>query len=134
MNEEFDLICHYCAVNRLSSNLQKTHYMLITSARKKVKKIKIANIEQKSYIKYLGIYLDEHFDWEQQIRHVNNKIAKNTGLINKRRYFLDLKMLKQLYDTLVYPYLNYGLMSWGNIYTSKLTNIRTKQNNCVFYI
>ena len=40
-------------------------------------------------------------------------------------------MLKQLYYTLVYPYLNYGIMSWGNTFTSKMNKIRTKQNKVI---
>jgi hypothetical protein len=40
-------------------------------------------------------------------------------------------MLKQLYFTLIYPYLNYGVMSRGNTYASKLTKICTKQNKCI---
>lgn len=41
-------------------------------------------------------------------------------------------MLKQLYYTLIYPYLSYGVMSWGNTYPTKLTKIQTKQNKCIF--
>ena len=41
--------------------------------------------------------------YKKQIKHVNKKIAKNTGIINKLRYYLDLKTLEQLYYTLVYP-------------------------------
>ena len=40
-----------------------------------------------------GIYIDKNLTWDQQISHVNNKLAKNTG-INKLRYYVDLKMLK----------------------------------------
>ena len=40
-------------------------------------------------------------------------------------------MLKQLYFTLMYPYINYGLMSWGNAYTSKLKKSRSCQNRCI---
>ena len=36
--------------------------------------------------------------------------------------------LKQLYYRLIYPYINYGLMSWGNTYTTHLNKIRTAQN------
>ena len=42
-------------------------------------RLSIHNIDCKSYIKYLGIYLDEHLQWESQIQHVNNKLAKNVG-------------------------------------------------------
>jgi len=61
--------------------------------------LSIHNIECKSYVKYLGIYLDEHLQWEPQIQHVNNKLAKNVGIINKLRHYLDFRMLKQLYYT-----------------------------------
>ena len=44
---------------------------------------------------------------------------------------MNLQMLKQLYYSLIYPYLNYGIMSWGNTYTTHLSKIRTAQNKCV---
>ena len=56
------------------------------------------------------------------------ELNKNTGIINKLRYYLDLKMLKQLCYTPIYPCINYGLMSWGNTYTTKLNQIRACQN------
>ena len=103
MDEEIKLVLKYC-------KFKKTNYMLITSSKKKIH-LNIHNIDCKSYIKYLGIYLDEHLQWESQIQHVNNKLAKNVGIINKLRHYLDFHMLKQLYYTLIYPYLNYGLAS-----------------------
>jgi len=103
--------------------------MLITSSKKKIH-LNIHNIERKNYIKYLGIYLDEHLQWGPQIQHVNKKLAKNVGIINKLRYYLDFHMLKQLYYTLIYPHLNYGLASWGAAYKTRLNEICTKQNKC----
>ena len=40
-------------------------------------------------------------------------------------------MLKQIYYTLIYPYLNYGLASWGAAYKTRLNKICTKQNRCI---
>ena len=40
-------------------------------------------------------------------------------------------MLKQLYYTLIYPYLNYGLASWGAAYKTRLNKICTKQNRFI---
>jgi hypothetical protein len=65
------------------------------------------------------------------IKHVQSKIAKNLGILKKFRYYTDLKILKQLYYTLIYPYLNYGLMSWGNIYPTVLNKLRSCQNTCI---
>ena len=130
MNEEIKLVLKYCTINKLSVNFKKTNYMLITSSKKKIH-FNIHNIDCESYIKYLGIYLDEHLQWESQIQHVNNKLAKNVGIINKLRHYLDFHMLKQLYYTLIYPYLNYGLASWGAAYKTRLNKICTKQSRCI---
>ena len=132
MNEELNHIFQYCDANKLSVNINKTNFMVITSNKRRVREIQlIRNIKQKNHIKYLGIYIDKNLSWDQQISHVNNKLAKNTGIINKLRYYVDLRMLKQLYFTLIYPYINYGLMSWGNAYTSKLKKLRSCQNKCI---
>ena len=104
--------------------------MLIASAKKTVR-INIQNIEHKSFVKYLGVYIDEHLSWEPQIQHVNNKLAKNIGILYKVRKYLDLNALKQLYYILVYPYLSYGIMSWGSTCKTRLTRVLTKQNQCV---
>ena len=131
MNEELNHIFQYCMINKLSINYNKTNYMLLKPSNKETRHIIINNIEVKAYIKYLGIYIDNNFKWTQQINHVASKIAKNTGILNKLRYYIDLKQLKQLYYSLIYPYLNYGLMGWGNTYTSSLNKIRSGQNTCV---
>ena len=60
--------------------------------------------------------------------HVSNKLAKN---ILELLVCWFKELLKQLYYTLIYPYINYGLMSWGNAYTSKLKKVRSWQNKCI---
>ena len=40
-------------------------------------------------------------------------------------------MLKQLYYTLIYPYLNYGIVRWGAAYKTRLNKICTKQSRCI---
>lgn len=77
----------------------------MTSSKKKIH-LNIHNIECKSYIKYLALYLEEHLQWEPQIQHVNNKSVKNAGIINQLGHYLDFHMLKQLYYTVIYPYFN----------------------------
>ena len=63
---------------------------------------------------------------------INNKITKNIGILFKLRHYVPISTLKQLYYTLIYPYLTYGLMSWGTAYQTKLNKIKVSQNNCIF--
>ena len=131
MNDELHHIIQYCNINKISINYNKTNYMVLTSTKKKIRHTTISNIEEKLFIKYLGAYIDNKLNWKYQIKHVQSKIAKNLGILKKLRYYTDLNILKQLYYTLIYPYLNYGLMSWGNTYTTVLNKLRSCQNACI---
>lgn len=55
-------VLNYCSINKLSINMKKTNFMLITSSRKKVTPINILNFEQKACIKYLCVYIDQHLE------------------------------------------------------------------------
>ena len=71
-----------------------------------------------NYIKYLGPH----------IQYTNSKISR---ILFRLSHFLTLNTLKQIYYSLIYPYLHYGIMSWGNTYPSRLTKVQTKQNKCI---
>jgi hypothetical protein len=64
MNIEIERVFRYCATNKLSINLEKTNFMVITNSNKKVKNIRIKNIVKRDFIKYLGIYIDSNLNWE----------------------------------------------------------------------
>ena len=51
--------------------------------------------------------------------------------MNKLRYHVDLHTLRQLYFSFIYPYLTYGITSWGSACKTRLHKIKTKQNKCV---
>ena len=70
-------------------------YMIITSPKKKTYiTITAWNIEQKSQIKYLGVFIDEHLKWDAQLQHINNKITKNIGILFKLRHYVPISTLK----------------------------------------
>ena len=52
--------------------------------------------------------------WKKQINNVCKHCARNIGVLNKVKRFLPEQALYKLYCTLVLPYLNYGLLLWGN--------------------
>ena len=128
MNEELKHVLRYCKINKLSVNFKKTNFMLLAPRNYKPL-VKINNIEYKPYIKYLGVYIDDKLNWEYQIKHINDKLSKNTGIISGLRHYMNLKMIRQLYFNLIYPYLNYAVLSWGINYPSNLKKCcKTKQS------
>ena len=66
------------------------------------------NIERKSSIKFLGVMLDEHISWTDHVRTVENKIAKNIGLLYRVSQFLNEDSLKTVYFLYICSYLNYA--------------------------
>jgi hypothetical protein len=60
---------------------------------------------------------------------IAKKIIKCAAIISRIRHFTNLNSLKLIYYALVYPYLTYGNLIWGNAYKShiqKRVNIQKK--------
>ena len=55
------------------------------------------------------------------------EIKRNIGILSKIRPYVNLKTLTNLYYSLIYPFLIYGITAWGNTYKSTLTPIITLQ-------
>ena len=97
--------------------------MIIRSPQKKIQhtfNIKFTNkdgssfsLEKKDHVKYLGVLIDEKLTWKNQISYICSRISKNTGIFLQLRRSLSLKQLKQLYCTLICPYINYAIISRG---------------------
>ena len=74
----------------MSLNIEKTKYTLFhkKSAKNEISgipdlKIGSKNIEKTSSTKFIGVMLDEHTSWNDRIKTVENKLAKNIGLLNR---------------------------------------------------
>ena len=52
---------------------------------------------------FLGVILDENFNWKPEISHVANKVAKSS----RCSFFLPKTSLRILYYSLIYPYFYY---------------------------
>ena len=140
VNYEMVNVKVWCDVNKLSINFKKTNFMLIESKKKKAPNITInligqdnsnISLEKKDYIKYLGVFIDSSLSWNKHISYTCSKIAKNTGIISRLRHYLPLLQLKQLYYTLIYPYITYAIVAWGSAYKCHLQKIQVKQNHVI---
>ena len=54
-------------------------------------------------------------------------VSKIVGIIAKARHYLELKNLKELYNTMVYPYLTYCNINWASTYPTRLRSIYIAQ-------
>ena len=89
------------------------------------------NIKQVDHTKFLGIYIDEKLCWKFHINYVSMNVSRIAGIIAKARHCLEVKNLKELYNTIVYPYLTYCNINWANTYPTRLRSIYIAQNKLV---
>ena len=80
-------------------------------------------------IKYLGVLLDETMSFNHHISYICTRIARNNGIISKLRHYLTLLQMKQIYYSLIYPYISYAILAWGSAYKTHIDKIQIKQNH-----
>ena len=92
--------------------------MVFHRARRKVdhKDIILNNyiLQQVHFTQFLGIIIDDKLKWANHISYIKNEIAKGMGILLKARKVLKIKVLLQLYNYFVFPYLIYSSEVWGN--------------------
>ena len=76
-------------------------------------KINNYEIERVKDFNFQGITIDEHMDWNMHIQKISNKISRNLGCLNRLKRFLPLNTRKLLYNSLILPHLQYGILTWG---------------------
>ena len=119
-----------------SLNLFKTHFILFRSKRNKTDnrislKIDEQTVTQVKCTKFLGVFIDESLSSKEHINIVVNKLSKLTGIIRKARHFVAQSLLRSIYYALIYPYLFYGNVVWGNTYKTYLDEIFKLQKTLV---
>ena len=136
-SQELITISTWLATNKLVLNINKTNYIIFTSKGKSCNKnvsiIKIDgnNIQQVNKTKFLGIIIEEHLNWATHISHLCNIIARNVGILQKLRYFIQADVLKILYHSLILSHLEYCTLLWGNSYYSHLHKLRLLQKKAI---
>ena len=122
--------------NKLSLNATKTNFFIFHTPQKKLPFTPRLNIYKKlikkeNYIKYLGVNLDSNLRWKYHILQVSKKISEGIGILTKIRHYYNIHILTQLYYTLIFPFLTYGVVVWGNTYSSLLKPLITSQKKAV---
>ena len=71
------------------------------------------SLERKSYVKYLGVLIDENLSWKHHLLPIASKISTSIGITARLRHFAPLSTLQHIYRSLIQPYLLYGVALWG---------------------
>ena len=136
MNKELRKLSLWLSLNRLALNISKTNFVIFRTQQKKVDHnvtiiLNRKAIEQKRYVKYLGLLVDEHLTWKEHINAISKKMSRSIGIITLLRPCMETKLLVNLYYSLVYSHIIYGIQVWGNASQGELGKIKVLQNKAV---
>src|ERR1043165_4473680 len=138
INNELISIAEWFSANRLSLNLEKTNFILFRSHKKicppsdsLLLSINGTLISQVSSSKFLGVYIDQHLTWNDHIKNISAKVAKNIGILYRTSHILPSSIRAKLYYSLVYPYISYCNLVWASTYVSRLHKLVSLQKRVV---
>ena len=78
VNLELKSIDNWLSCNKLSLNIDKTNFVIFHPPQKKFTKsisllVNNKSIEQKDYVKYLGVFIDSHLKFKEHIHQLSKK-------------------------------------------------------------
>ena len=105
----------------------KTNFVIFRPPRVKIPEPVIVkfgrkNIQRENCVRFLGILLDANLNWKHHINELSKKLSRTLGLFYKIRQYVALEILKQLYYSLLYSFVSYGITVWGLTYKSFVQN------------
>ena len=116
LETELKKVMEWLLANKLLVNLTKTHVMLFSFKRNNPKlsiQINDSELEEKTETNFLGIFIDNKLTWKAHINHICNKVSKSIAILRQVRSIFPKNILRMIYMSLVYTYLNYCNLIWG---------------------
>ena len=80
---------------------------------------------------FLGLFLDSNLNWKDHILQLSQKLAKSIGILTCAKQFLNVKTLRQLYYSFLFPYISYCNIIWGNASENTLWPIFRQQKHAI---
>ena len=117
INKELANVSDWLKLNKLSVNASKTKCMLFHNVQRKITNPNIilddTPVEVVDNFNFLGIVIDKHLNFKSHVDKIAIKISRAIGIINKLKHFLPENILLSLYNSLILPHINYGILIWG---------------------
>ena len=134
LGTEANKVFNWLAANKLVINLTKTHSMLFTNKHGNLKlplKIQNIDIEEKSETSFLGVIIDNKLTWKHHIKHITNKISKSIAILRLLRHKFQKNILRMVYMSLIFSYINYCNLIWGGACKSSLDSLYLLQKKAI---
>ena len=134
VNAELEKVYEWLCANKLTLNISKSKYMIVTKKRN-VGPISVninkSDLDECDSYKYLGVIFDKNLTWKNHIDHICGKINRSIGGLAVLRHRTNISVLREIYFALVNSYARYGILAWGNTSETNLHPLKTLLNKAI---
>ena len=119
INHELKSVVKWLRLNKLSLNAGKTELIFFRSNHHPLNYSKISiklnglKLKPVEFIKYLGMLIDNHLNWNYHIDNLCKKLSRANGILSKLRYSAPIEILIQVYYSIFHSHLINGCNLWG---------------------
>ena len=85
------------------------------------------------FVKYLGIYIDNHLSWHQQENNMRTRLARAAGMLCKIRHYVSFETLRMVYFGIFSSILTYGAQIWGQ-HNRIVKSLQKLQNRAIRFM
>ena len=130
----FTKLYRWCLANKLSINKDKTNFVLFHHKNKPIPEnfdcIETENmpIKRVQMVQYLGLIVDENLYWNAHVDYVCMPLVKFFGIFNHVKHFVSKRIARQLYFSLIYSRINYGIEVYGSCMDEHLSKLQVMPN------
>ena len=136
VNYELKKLVQWLKANKLSLNKIKTEMIIFHAFSKWLPtgfwiKINKHKLIPSSYVKYLGLYIDDTLSWKYYINILSNKLCMANGIISKLRHFVTIETCISIYYAIFHSHIVYGSLVWQFTTSDNLEKINVLQKKCI---
>jgi hypothetical protein len=137
MNEGLSTVDGWLIANRLSLNIAKTSYMLITNRTQPQNihlQIRGTDIARETKAKFLGVIIDHKLNFKDHVDNLCIKLSKSLGIMYRIAPFVPRAVMLNLYYSIFYPHMTYAITTWGMSSLGNRAKIKRLQNRVLSFL
>ena len=102
VNKDLKFLIQWLHANKISLNVAKTEVIIFRRKKKQLHfdlnlKLRGKKLQALSYVKYLGLYLDEYLSWSPHTTHFSYKLVKANVMLCKLYHYVNEATFKSIY-------------------------------------
>ena len=133
INHDLALLVQWLRANKISLNTSKTEIVIFRPKHKVITKhlnfrVSGQKINLSTTVKYLGVTLKKHLEWQGYINSLLIKLNSAPGLLSKIQHYAPKFLLRTIYFSIFNSHLIYTCQIWGQKENTikKLSEIQDK--------